>query len=76
MANVAGESIQVALGLFKNFDEAGFNKVTELEDMGDKYEDALGTYLSKLTAKTLSTEQSRQVSKYLHVLSDFERITV
>lgn len=75
MANVAGESIQVALGLFKNFDEAGFNKVTELEDMGDKYEDALGTYLSKLTAKTLSTEQSRQVSKYLHVLSDFERIT-
>ena len=46
-----------------------------MESEADQYEDQLGTYLLKLTATNLSEPQSREVSKYLHVLSDFERIT-
>ncbi len=75
MADLAGESIQAALTLFREYSEESFEKVVEMEHLGDQYEDALGTYLSKLTGKTMTTQQSRQVSKFLHVLSDFERIT-
>ena len=37
--------------------------------------DRLGTYLMKITGKELSQRQSEEVSKYLHTISDFERIS-
>ena len=40
----------------------------------DKYEDKLGTYLMQLTGKELSGDQTKQVSKFLHTISDFERM--
>ena len=43
--------------------------------MLDRYEDKLGAYLSKVTQRNLKKEQSREVSKYLRVLSDFERMS-
>ncbi len=45
------------------------------EDLVDKYEDALGTYLIKLNTQELNPQQNEAVSKYLHTLSDFERIS-
>ncbi len=39
------------------------------------YEDALGSYLVKLTGRDLSRRQNEDVSKYLHTLTDFERIS-
>lgn len=75
MARDAEKSIEAASGLISNFSEDGFNHVEELEDAGDRYEDALGSYLAKLTGRELSEEQNREVSKFLHTLSDFERIS-
>ncbi|MBQ6527291.1 MAG: Na/Pi cotransporter family protein [Clostridia bacterium] len=75
MAKLALRSIQSALALLHDYSEEGYNKVAEMEGKADLYEDHLGTYLLKLTATNLSEPQSREVSKYLHVLSDFERIT-
>ncbi len=34
-----------------------------------------GTYLMKITGKELTARQSEEVSKYLHTISDFERIS-
>ena len=50
-------------------------QVAKLETQVDGYEDALGTYLVKLSSCELSSEQSREVSLYLHCLGDFERIS-
>ena len=44
------------------------------EDLIDKFETKLGEYLMLLTKKELNTMQTRQVSLYLHIISDLERV--
>ena len=51
------------------------SKVYDLEGMIDRYEDKLGAYLFNITSKDLNEAQSKEVSEYLRVLSDFERIS-
>ncbi len=75
MADLARRSIESAETLLWHYSEEGFTQVIDMEAGADRYEDVLGTYLTKLTGKNISISQSREVSKYLHVLSDFERIT-
>lgn len=75
MAELTRQAIDTALTLLWDFNEDTFDQVMEMEARADKYEDALGTYLSRLTGKAMSGQQGREISKYLHVLSDFERIT-
>ena len=47
----------------------------DLETEVDDYEDKLGSYLLRLSGQQLSIQQSGEVTKYLHTLSDFERIS-
>ena len=75
MAKLAQASIDSALALLWNYNEKDFNRVLDMETKGDQYEDVLGTYLGKLTGKTMTPQLSREYTKFLHVLSDFERIT-
>ena len=49
--------------------------IAELEKMLDKYEDRLGSYLMRFSGKELSVGDSRTVSKILHTIGDFERIS-
>ena len=74
MANLAASAVNSSIDLFLNYDEKLEEDVLEDEDMLDKYEDALGTFLVKVSCETLSAEDSRQVSKCLHTISDLERI--
>ena len=74
MANLAASAVNSSIDLFLNYDEKLEADVLEDEDMLDKYEDALGTFLVKVSCETLSAEDSRQVSKCLHTISDLERI--
>ena len=41
----------------------------------DQYEDALGTYLVKLSSRELNHADSQSVNTLLHTISDFERIS-
>lgn len=75
MAKKTVTAIHTATALIAGYTEAGFKKVSELEQEGDRYEDALGSYIVKLTGRELTDEQNEAVSLYLHTLSDFERIT-
>ncbi|MBQ9393601.1 MAG: Na/Pi cotransporter family protein [Oscillospiraceae bacterium] len=75
MARRAQEDLLDAIALRSNYSEKGFARVAELEDTIDRYEDKLGTYLMKITGKTLSTAQGAEVSEFLHTISDFERIS-
>ena len=49
--------------------------VEDLEKSVDRYEDKLGTYLVKVTEREMTVRQNAEVSKFLHTLSDFERIS-
>ncbi len=75
MAERAEGNLLSALELRSRFSEKGFRQVEETEAVIDRYEDKLGTYLMKITAKSLSQTQSEEVSKFLHTISDFERIS-
>ena len=75
MALKSKENLLDAIALRANFTDSAFQTVKNLEGVIDRYEDKLGTYLMKITSKSLSTTQTEEVSKYLHTISDFERIS-
>lgn len=74
MAKKARKNINRALSLLGDYSQDKYNKVQEKENLIDKYEDKLGTYLMQLTGQEMSTVQMQQVSKFLHTISDFERL--
>ena len=75
MAGKAGEAVGIASGLLQKYSEEDLEKVKDLEDTGDKYEDALGSYLTRLSSQELTEQQSSAVSVFLHSLTDLERIS-
>ena len=75
MAERAEGNLLMAVGLRNRWSDKDFRLVGETESVIDRYEDKLGTYLMKITSKSLSQSQSEEVSKYLHTISDFERIS-
>lgn len=74
MAIIAKESLEKAIDLLSKFDEKKAAEVAETEDITDNYEDKLGTYLVKVSERSLSLSDSRQISKLLHTIGEFERI--
>lgn len=74
MAKLAQHSLYQAIGLVGSYDEKIAYSIEEGEDQIDMYEDKLGTYLVRLSSKNLTIEESREISKLLHVIGDFERI--
>lgn len=75
MAHLTREAITDAIGLLDQYDQEIADKIMELENIIDHYEDKLGTYMVKLSAKTLSEHDSQTISILLHIISDFERIS-
>ena len=74
MAQKSQRNLFRAIELLSKYDEKEYEVVQEKEEVIDKFEDKLGTYLVKITALDLNALQSREVSKFLHTIGDFERI--
>ena len=70
----AAEAMKLAMGLTKKFDAKTMERVMALEDETDRYEDALGTYLVKLSGMNLSVPDNRTLNTLLYTVSDVERI--
>ena len=75
MTALARESVTKAMECVSAFSEEKAALVAENEQMTDVYEDRLGTYLVKLSSQRLSAEDSHEISKLLHSISDIERIS-
>lgn len=75
MAGLAEESMNVAMSLLDNYTEESAQRVRQLEEKVDLFEDQLGTYLVKLNNRTLPEKDSHTLSTILHCISDFERIS-
>jgi len=74
MANDAARAMHLAMGLTKKFEEDIMEQVVELEDKTDHYQDALGTYLVKLSGTNLSVSDNRVLNTLLYTVSDIERM--
>ena len=74
MAKLSKTTVLNAVQLLKNFDSKLYDQVIEEEDLLDRYEDKLGTYLVKLSSSALSMSDSKEISTLLHTIGDFERL--
>ncbi len=74
MAQTAMNAVKQAIPLLNNYDEKEAQLVNEAEQQTDIYEDALGTYLVKLSGQDLSARDSQEASKLLFLIGEFERI--
>ena len=74
MAADAAMAMHLAMGLTKKFESGTMERVIELEDKTDRYEDALNTYLVKLSGMNLSVHDNRILNTLLYSISDIERM--
>ena len=74
MAEDSSEAMSLSMGLIRDFDSKTLDHVLALEDSTDRYEDALGTYLVKLSGISLSVSDNRILNTLLYTVSDIERI--
>ncbi len=75
MAEISCRALYDALTLFDGYDPKVAENIRTLEDKADVYEDALGAYLVKVSSRDLDSKDSKQVTKLLHIIGDFERIS-
>ncbi len=75
MAKISYDSFKKASELIKNYDEAVFSQVEDLESMVDKYEDKTSSYLIKIAGRNMSLKDSKLVTELLHCVGDIERIS-
>lgn len=74
MANLAKDAFLAAHALFSSYSDEKLNAVKEQEDLLDRYEDELGSYLVKLSSKNMSVKDSHMLTVLLHCIGDLERI--
>lgn len=75
MAHMAQKNLIRSMELLDTFSQEKYDKIQRREDKVDRYEDKLGSYLVKITQQELTPGQNKEVSKLLHTISDFERIS-
>ena len=74
MMDAAREAVELAIGLTKEYSEENMARVKALEDETDRYQDALGSYLVKLSGAKMNHDDNRTLNNLLYTISDIERI--
>ena len=75
MADAAVSSIKTAMPLLNIYDAPTAKKVRKYEKGADVYEDAIGSYLVKLSNEDISETENHKITKLLKLIGDFERIS-
>ncbi len=76
MAVETRKAISEALALLTApYNEETINGVIKSEDLIDKYEDKINSYLIKISKSSITGKDSRTVSKMMHCVGNFERIS-
>ena len=75
MADISTKSLRDAISLFDGFDAKLADSIRDMESKVDNFEDAIGSYLIKVSAQATDPADSEQVTKLLHIIGDYERIS-
>ena len=69
------EAIFDAFACLEKYKQETADKIIEAEREADIYEDVLGSYLVKLSTRSLTQRDSQEVARLLHSIGDLERIS-
>ncbi|MBQ2661027.1 MAG: Na/Pi cotransporter family protein [Clostridia bacterium] len=75
MAHLAKEAIESAINSIYSFDERTAERIVDIENIVDRYEDKLGTFLVQLSNKDLSDSDNNEIARILHTIGPLERIS-
>lgn len=75
MAELTRETILMSLKLLTGYDEEACDTIIENEDIIDSFEDKINSYLLKISKASVTGADSRSVSKMMHCVGNFERIS-
>ncbi len=75
MSEISFSTIDSAFEILTGYSEEKAATINEQEKIVDEYEDGLGTYLVKLSSAAISDPDTRKISKMLHVIGNFERLS-
>ncbi len=75
MAGIAEQAIEDSLTSLTHYTPELAEAIRAGEDAGDRYEDALGSFLVKLSQHQLEERESAEAAKLLRLIGDFERIS-
>ena len=76
MARITKETIIDALNLLTSeYSDETADSIIEREDIIDKFEDKINSYLIKISKASVTGADSRRVSKMMHCVGNFERIS-
>jgi phosphate:Na+ symporter len=73
-ASLACKNVRKTFKLLTKFDRKACERAREIEDVIDKFQSKVESYLIKVTEKTLTESESIALSEILQVLNEFERI--
>ena len=74
MTKKVRKNIGRSLNLIHEYSQAKYEKVQRKEDLIDKYESKIGSYLMLLSQREMDTRQTRQVTMGLRIIGDLERM--
>lgn len=75
MADLTRKAFRDGIHVLHQYSETEAAEVIRLEQLCDRYEDVLGSYLVRLSAHDPALEDSKLLSQLLRSISDFERIS-
>ena len=75
MTHAAFKSLQKSTDLLSKYNQEKYDKIMSREELVDRYEDALGSYLIRLNTKALSEKETQTAARYLACLTNLERIS-
>ncbi len=75
MSRLSKKTVDLSLDMLEGYADTNMEEVDRLENIIDRYEDELGTYMVKLSSKELSFEDSQKLAMGLHSIGDWERIS-
>lgn len=75
MADLSCKAFKDSVSLLSDYNEDKATEIRKIENQADIFEDALGTYLVKLSSRSMTESESRRITKLLHIIGDFERIS-
>lgn len=74
MASYSMESLRESLNAITAYNQKSAEHIREDEAKTDHYEDIIGSYLVKLSARKIGESDSALAAEYLRIIGDFDRI--
>ena len=75
MSDLTKETIHKAIGIILEYNPEDAQTIIENEDIVDRFEDTINNYLLKISKSSVTGSDSRIVSKMMHCIGNFERIS-